>query len=412
MKIHLNLTLIFALWVAWSPVAIAESNSKKTDNDVTVACYYFPNYHKGDRRNLAHHGRDWNEWELVKNAKPRFPGHHQPNVPLWGYTDESDPKAMAQKLDAAADHGVDAFIFDWYYYNDGPFLERGLEEGYLKAPNNDRVKFALMWANHNWIDIHPRTLKKDPAVLYPGTITPETFDRMTDYVVKVYFSHPSYWKIDGKPYFSIYEIDKFIAGFGSIEKSREALDQFREKAKRAGLPGIHFNLVNWGRPILPGETKPADIGKLVQQLGIDSITSYVWIHHVALDSFPATDYETVREKYFDYWHQTDGQFGVPYYPNVTMGWDSSPRACQSDPFENHGYPFMATMSNNTPERFRAALQATKERLDKRPVAERIFTINCWNEWTEGSYLEPDLRNGMKYLEAVRDVFGANPDTQK
>jgi hypothetical protein len=34
----------------------------------------------------------------------------------------------------------------------------------------------------------------------------------------------------------------------------------------------------------------------------------------------------------------------------------------------------------------------------------ILTINCWNEWTEGSYLEPDTVNGLKYLEAVRAVF--------
>jgi len=56
---------------------------------------------------------------------------------------------MAQKIKAAADHGIDVFLFDWYYNAPGTFLERPLNEGYLKAPNNSRVKFALMWANHN-----------------------------------------------------------------------------------------------------------------------------------------------------------------------------------------------------------------------------------------------------------------------
>ena len=72
-----------------------------------------------------------------------------PKVPLWGYTDEADPAAMAQKIDAAADHGVDAFIFDWYWYEDGPYLERALEEGFLGAANNERLKFSLMWADHD-----------------------------------------------------------------------------------------------------------------------------------------------------------------------------------------------------------------------------------------------------------------------
>lgn len=80
-----------------------------------VAVYYFPNYHV-DKRNEAWHGEGWTEWELVKRATPRFEGHDLPKVPLWGYTDEADPVDMAQKIDAAADHGVDTFIFDWYWY--------------------------------------------------------------------------------------------------------------------------------------------------------------------------------------------------------------------------------------------------------------------------------------------------------
>jgi len=42
---------------------------------------------------------------------------------------------------------------------------------------------------------------------------------------------------------------------------------------------------------------------------------------------------------------------------------------------------------------------------REPAPHRILNINSWNEWTEGSYLEPDTVHGMKYLEAVRDVFG-------
>ena len=91
---------------------------------ITVASYYFGNYHPGDPRNTKMKGKDWSEWELVKAAPAAFPGHQQPKVPLWGYADESDPKVMAQKIAAAADHGINAFIFDWYYYNDGPFLDR------------------------------------------------------------------------------------------------------------------------------------------------------------------------------------------------------------------------------------------------------------------------------------------------
>ena len=64
------------------------------------------------RRTAA--GKNWTEWNLVKHAQPRFPGHLQPNVPLWGYEMDNDPTVMAKKIDAAADHGIDHFLFDWY----------------------------------------------------------------------------------------------------------------------------------------------------------------------------------------------------------------------------------------------------------------------------------------------------------
>ena len=368
-----------------------------------VAVYYFPNYHPGDARNTKLKGEGWSEWELVRAAKPRFPGHEQPKVPLWGYGDESDPKVMARKIDAAADHGVDAFLFDWYHYDDGQFLNNCLDKGYLHAPNRQRVKFALMWANHDWTDIHPYRQGTPYKLLYPGKVTPESFEKIGDHIIRDYFHQPSYWNVEGKPYFSFYDLSKLVENFGSVNATRVALDRFRAKAKASGLPGIHLNAVAWGQPILPGEKAPLNMAQLIQMLGFDSVTSYVWIHHVPLNEQP-TDYNKVRDAYNLYWDWATTMYGLPYYPNVSMGWDSSPRAAQEDPFGNTGYPFTNTISGNTPERFREALQIARQRLLAQKSGPRILTINSWNEWTEGSYIEPDTVHGMRYLEAIRDVF--------
>lgn len=375
-----------------------------TQPDITVACYYFGNYHPGDPRNTKVKGAAWSEWDLVKNAKPRFEGHDQPKVPLWGYQDESKPEVMAQKIDAAAEHGIDAFIFDWYYYNDGPFLDRPIDRGFLRAKNNKRLKFAFMWANHDWIDIHPYTRGAPAKLLYPGAVTPATFEKIGDHVIKNYFKKENYWRIDGKPYFSFYDLNALVASFGGVDATRTALDQFRQRAKAAKLPGLHLNAVVWGQVILPGEQKVANLESIVEKLGFDSVTSYVWIHHVGLPE-QKTDYNYVRDRYLDYWSRTDQQFKVPYIPNITMGWDSSARADQSQPFENVGYPFMNTIANNTPANFRTAMEMVKTRLLADPKKLKIVNINCWNEWTEGSYLEPDTVNKMGYLEAVKAVFG-------
>ncbi len=371
-----------------------------------VAAYYFGNYHIDPRNELAH-GPGWTEWNLVKDAKPRFQGHAQPKVPLWGYEDESNPKVFERKINAAADHGLTAFIFDWYWYDDGPFLERALEKGFLQSANRDRLKFAIMWANHNWTDIHPAKLSSTPQLQFPGKVTSATFRRMTDHVIEKYFLQPNYWKIDGCPYFSVYELGRFLESFGSLTAAAKEVAGFRERVKQAGFPDLHLNAILWGEQILPGQTTQIpDLKPFLGELGVDSIGSYVWIHHTQFRGFPTVPYQDIAAQYERYRATAAADSGKPYFPNVTVGWDSSPRACQTDTFIAKGYPFTAVIQGNTPEQFGRYLQSAKDFVDASATQSKIITVNSWNEWTEGSYLEPDTKHGLGYLEQIAKVFKA------
>ena len=399
----MNRTLL-TLAAAAAVLTGCRSEQPVAGDDITVACYYFPNYHTGDPLNELNKGEGWSEWKLVREAQPRFEGHDQPKVPLWGYTDEKDPAVMARKIEAAASHGIDVMLFDWYRYDSVPFLNRCLDEGFLKAPNVNDIRFGLMWANHDWLDIHPYTKGDEQKILYPGRVTPETFDKIGDLIIKEYFTKPNYWTVDGKPYFSVYDVQKFVENFGSVEAARAAMDKLREKAVAAGLPGVHWNLVTWGNPVLPGEKAAENTPELLKKLGFDSGTSYVWIHHTPLPDLQ-TDYLKAMDDYFAFWDKARAEYGVPYYPNVTMGWDPSPRYVEQTPEGIKNYLVTYTIGNNTPENFREALQRTKDRLLADPNGPRILNINSWNEWTEGSYIEPDSIHGTGYLEAIKAVFG-------
>ena len=371
------------------------------EGDVQVAVYYFPNWGPVDL----------SEWAILKKAKPKFEGHKQPKVPAWGYQNEADPEAMAQKIDAAADNGVDAFIFDWYYcdadqsggtgeassWDGSKYLHMALEDGFVQAANNDKMKFSLMWCNH---DLGP----------VPGAVKPETFEELTDYVIENYFSHPSYWLIEGCPYFSIYQFHTLLETFDNdIDRAAEAITQFRTKVKAAGFPDLHLNGCLWG---VKGET---DL--MAEKFDLNSITSYVWIHHNQLPDFPATKYKTAAEDYFRAVKNGGGQNGLeepasalptPYYVNVSMGWDSSPRCrdvSTEEWMEKRDYPFGAVIVENTPYLFKKYLAEAKAMTMEKPENERIITINSWNEWGEGSYLEPDTEYGMEYLHALREVYG-------
>ncbi|SDE41694.1 Glycosyltransferase WbsX [Mucilaginibacter pineti] len=393
---------IFTIIAAGLLTSCGSKSTNGEADDITVAVYYFPNYHPGDSRNSKEKGPGWSEWELVKAAKSRFAGHRQPRVPLWGYTNEADPKQMAQKIAAAAANGINAFIFDWYYYDDGPFLEKALEQGFMKAPNNDLLKFSLMWANHDWEEIHPYTEGAPREVLYPGKITPQTWDKMTDMIISRYFKHKSYWLIDGAPYFSVYDLSKLQESFGSVAATAKALADFRKKTIAAGFKDLHLNAVVWGNPILHAEKTVTDPVALVHELGFNSVTSYVWIHHVPLHQ-QVVPFDTVKKAYMKYAMEATNNYAVPYFPNVSVGWDASPRTDQRTPFNNSGYPYTNTIGENTPAAFESALRDVKQFMQTH--AQKVVTINSWNEWTEGSYLEPDTTHRMKYLEAIKAVFG-------
>jgi len=378
--------------------------NKQLDLRPEVAAFYFPQYHV-DPQNEAWHGKGWDEWRLVRAATPRFPGHQQPKVPLWGYLDESKPETAQKQIDAAADHGIDAFIYDWYYYADGPFLERALEEGFLNAPNRNRLKFSLMWANHAWYNLFPVKRSNPDVLLRPGTVTKDTFERAGDYMIEKYFYRPNYWRVDGGLFLSFYELAGLVENLGGLEPARRVFEAFRDKVRRAGFGELHLNAVLWNIVNLPGAVILEHPEDMIKLLGFDSVTSYVWIHNVPLGDEQTVAYSLVAAKAAADWSQVRDRLTVPYFPNVSMGWDSSPRTTQTDGHTWGRYPNTPIVVDNTPAAFQAALEAAKDHLADGKTQPPIVTINNWNEWTEGSYLEPDSVNGLGYLQAVKTVFG-------
>ena len=96
------------------------------------------------------------------------------------------------------------------------------------------------------------------------------------------------------------------------------------------------------------------------------------------------------------WERMDRDYTVPFYPHVSVGWDSNPRFNK----------YLDTVCyGNTPERFEVALRMAKDYVDTHPnLKAPLITVNSWNEWTETSYLEPDNVYGYGYLEAIKRVF--------
>ena len=360
-----------------------------------IVAYYFPNYHL-DERNETRHGKGWTEWELMKCSRPRFEGHDQPKIPYWGYEDESDPKVMEKKIATAIKYNINAFIFDWYWY-EGPYLEKALTSGFLNAPNNTEMKFALMWANHDWMDRHPVGRKDafNPQLLYPWSATRENISQVWKYIIDNFMTKPNYWTIDGLPYFSIYAVDRFIRQMGGPESAAAVFEEFRNLAKQAGLPGIHLNAV-WFDNLETTRSLACPPSEWVSKIGFTSYTSYnnVFTTPVWRESFPTISFEKACKEYNELAKRAMGKLPGPYLPVVTTGWDSSPRTVQSEIYDFLDvYPYFPIMESEE-KAFEEAIR------DLRKLNPKAIFLNAWNEWTEGSYLEPDTKNKFALLEAI------------
>ncbi|MBQ8189262.1 MAG: glycoside hydrolase family 99-like domain-containing protein [Lachnospiraceae bacterium] len=359
-----------------------------------IAAYVWPAYTGDEMRTRIFWPEGIGEWQTVKNMKNKG-DYEWKRKPLWGYVNEADPYVMEMEIEAATDHGVNVFIYDWYWYDNRPFLENCLNDGFLKAKNHDKMKFYLMWANHDANTLWDRRISGQNTTIWEGSVSQEQFYTIGKRWIDQYFQLPCYYKIDGKPVVSIYDIANFINGMGGIEQARNALTWLREEAVRAGLPGVHVQMIKLGDNKLnlsgvDGSTMNISQIEALHELRFDSCTHYQYVHFTDINR----NHQEILPDVVKEWNDIRQQTKIEYFPHVSVGWDNNPRY-----FEFHP----RVMKNNTPAEFEKALQQAKAFSDQYNTVP-LITINSWNEWTETSYLEPDNVYGYGYLEAIKRVF--------
>ncbi|WP_075966181.1 glycosyltransferase WbsX family protein [Parabacteroides massiliensis] len=388
MKNRLCLLFVF---LCCSILLFGQGKKQKYD----IAAFLYPAYASDDPRLRPFWPMGIGEWETVMTMQKRNPGHYWDRKPLWGYINEADPSVMSMEIEQATKHGVNVFIFDWYWYDGRPFMETTLDNGFLKAENVNKMQFYLMWANHDVLNLWDTRLAnvKENNVIWTGKVDRQEFEKVCKRNIEKYFKHPQYYKIDGKPVFMIYDIPQLIAGLGGIEETADALKWFKEETKKAGFPGLELQITMWsinlnysgldaGKTTDPGNS-------FVKKLGFTSGTHYQFAHFTNVNE----DYNVIMDAVEKEWERIDSSYDFTYYPHISVGWDNSPRTGVS-----------AVMKNNTPENFEKALRKAKAFVDRHPKQKPLITINSWNEWTETSYLMPCNVFGYGYLEAVKNVF--------
>ena len=358
-----------------------------------VAAYVWPAYHNEPRwAELGIFKDGKGEWQNLYESVKRTPGDYQGVKPLWGYEDEADPVAVARKIDAATAAGVNVFIYDWYWYGGRPFLEDALDKGFLGAKNSERMKFYIMYANHDvtklWDNKVGAEHKDD--VVWHAKITDADWKAIVGLWIVKYFRQPNYYTIKSCPVLSIYDTASFVRWEG-LEKARSRIAYLRNEVKKAGFPGVHLQIIGQHVP-------PEDVGA-------DSMTVYNWNYRTGEKYLW---YEDRQGNYADWGNDAIALFetarreaasvGAVYFPNLSCGWDTNARypATERRPIVHKANP-------EDFERFARRVKAWAD-ANVPDGLPKLITVNSWNEWTEGSYMEPDDRFGYGYLNALWRVF--------
>lgn len=357
-----------------------------------VTALYLPQYYETEYNNQWW-GKGYTEWYALKRAKPLYPGHNQPRVPLKGnYYDLSKKENIRWQMQTAREYGIDGFAI-YQYYSCGEKLLEVPTEMIRDDPSLD-LPFFLFWANESW---RKAWFGQDSTIVWEQKYGQESDWRAHfDYCLP-YFKDERYIKIDGKPVYAIYNPR-------ALPDQDRFMDAWDRWAKEAGLPGVYFvKKIGYrdseergrysaivmrepGYTIVHNEPFLRRAFCAVKERGILFINNYI---------LKKTGRGIVRTKlsYDRLWNRI---ISAEYEDkNVILGcfcdWDNSPRK---------GFNSLVTQGVTT-EKFKTYFSLLFDKACK--IGSPMIIINAWNEWAEGAYLEPDEKNGYGFLEAIRET---------
>ena len=192
----------------------------------------------------------------------------------------------------------------------------------------------------------------------------------------------------------LFDTENLVRGLGGVKETLNALQYFREETVKAGFPGLELHLTirspKYRAKMLDEKTSILDF---INMANFDGVTHYNFFDYAPMNRTYLELLEDVKQE----WKCVEETVKAPFYPHVSLGWDNTVR---------YVVPRKKWICyENTPQNVQKGFELAKDYVDSHPQMKApLIVVNSWNEWTEGSYLQPDDLNGYGYLEAVKKVF--------
>lgn len=332
-------------------------------------------------------GKGFTEWTNVTKAKPRFYGHYQPHLPTdLGFYDLRLEECRLEQEKLAKAYGVHGFCYYHYWFNGKLIMEKPIEAK-LSNPKED-LPFMLCWANVSWA----RNWEGgNNVILMEQKYSHEDDIAHFNYLLP-FFKDPRYIQIDGKPVFAVHSTDLipnveeriklwktmakehgFELYFCRMEPNEKVGSKYMSSSMDAAIEFQPFNMKEYRH-------KHSFFKLLIQRmLGKKELFNRIYSY----------------ESYVNYQCKRTYKNDYKVFPSLFPCWDNSARRVNR--------PFMA-FKNSTPMLFEKWLKHIFDTFIPYSKDENLVFVNAWNEWAEGCHLEPDIRYGLGYLNAVKNVI--------
>lgn len=294
--------------------------------------------------------------------------HLKPEI---GYYDQSDGTTLERHITQAKQNGLSFFNFYWYWdsnrkreiYNDGL-------DSFLNASNRNELEFMISITSHPWGD-------GDIRLSIPAEDMPTT----TQTIVDKYFAQPNYLKTQsGKPI--VFILDPRGIKNGTLQDTKDFITLLKQKTKdRLGVePFVLVSVENPDARSVSNADGYSCVATDITQ-GVHSYQNYI-------NNFVSRHFTSFTDK--------------PVMPCFVSNFDERPR--QDIAISNRDE--IRYFNDFSEALFRQGLTRVKQYMGSQSSElGKILTIYAWNEWHEGGIIEPNVRDGNKWISIIRDVFG-------
>jgi len=354
--------------------------------EVKTVAFYLPQFHPIPE-NDEWWGKGFTEWTNVTRGRQLFRGHYQPRVPTeLGYYDLRLEDTQVAQAQLASEFGIHGFCYYYYWFDGKKLLNHPIEQ--MARSTRVDTGFCVCWANENW---SRNWDGQNRHVLMEQTYTLESNIALIRELIPM-MKDPRWIRQNGKPVMMVYRIS-------IIPNWLETATAWREECRKAGLGEIHLCAVRFGLETLQGGP---------QDHGLDSYVLFPPHEAARLDlRDQVLDlHKDFNGQIFDYTAVVDGDldnfsagYDWPVHRGAMGAWDNTARRL-TDARIFHGA---------TPFGLRRWIKGILDQEQRHSTEDSsLLFVNAWNEWAEGTYLEPDQRWGRSYLRAISSAFEATP----